>query len=509
MKAAVSKELLEQFGDYIEDRMGLYFPKERSKDLEKGLRGACAGLGFVDLESCARHIMQSPKTKTQIEVLASHLTVGETYFFRDGKGFDILETEIFPELIRIRKNTGKYLRIWSAGCATGEEPYSLAILLTRLIKDIGEWNISILATDINPSFLQKASLGIYGEWSFRDVPAWVRRRYFRRLERGRFEVLSYIRKSVTFFYHNLAGDPCPSLMNNTNAMDLVLCRNMLMYFSPENQIKVAGKLYHSLVNGGWLMVSPAEVSSVVSSPFLPVQFPGATLYRKDIAGARTTKSPVPQTATHFPESYQTIITCPQSEVPLPAAESGKSLSETRSHLDEDSASFSPPAMDPYAGALRSYELGCYADAEEKLRSLLTGDVPHGPAWALLSRVNANVGQLSKAREFCEKAISADKLNPAYRYLLATIMQESGRQEESEASLKRTLYLDQNFVPAHFALGNLALRQGKTRESGRHFRNALSALRSYRPDDIIPESEGITAKRMIEIINTAVSEKTLT
>jgi chemotaxis protein methyltransferase CheR len=139
---------------------------------------------------------------------------------------------------------------------------------------------------------------------------------------------------------------------------------------------------------------------------------------------------------------------------------------------------------------------------------LTGDVPNSAALALLSRVYANTGQLSKAREFCEKAISADKLNPAYHYLLATIMQENGKQEESEACLKRTLYLDQNFVPAHFAMGNLALRQEKTGEAKRHFRNALSALLAYRPDDIVPGSEGITAKRMIEIINTTVSEVSL-
>ncbi|MGD0886277.1 MAG: CheR family methyltransferase [Thermodesulfovibrionales bacterium] len=508
MKAAVSKELLERFGNYIEERMGLCFPKERWADLERGLRRACAGLEYADVESCARHIMLSPQTKRQIEMLASHLTVGETYFFRDRKSFDILESDIFPALIGIRKKAGKYLRIWSAGCATGEEPYSIAMLLSRLIEDIGEWNITILATDINPSFLHKASLGVYGEWSFRDVLPWVRQRYFRQVERGRFEILSDIGKSVTFSYHNLAEDPCPSLLNNTNAMDLVLCRNMLMYFAPEKQMKVVGKLYHSLVNGGWLMVSPTEVSSVVSSPFLSVQFPGATLYRKDIEGARRAISVAPQAATSLPESYQAILACPASEVRRPATQPGAFPSEMRAQPDEDAASFASSAMDPYAKALRSYELGCYTDAEEKILSLLTEDIPNGPASALLSRVYANTGQLSKAREFSEKAIAADKLNPAYYYLLASILQESGQMEESEACLKRTLYLDQNFVPAHFALGNLALRQGKPGESRRQFRNALSALRSYRPDDIVPESEGITAKRMIEIIHTTVSEETL-
>jgi len=184
MTSAISNELLGQVSVYVADRMGLSFPKERWNDLERGLQQAAPDLGFTDAEACARGLLLSSLTKPQIEILASHITVGETYFFRDKKSFDVLENTIFPALIQKRRETGRQLRIWSAGCATGEEPYSIAIVLRRLIHDIKEWNITVLATDINPLFLGRAANGLYGEWSFRDVPAAVKERYFQRTGQG-------------------------------------------------------------------------------------------------------------------------------------------------------------------------------------------------------------------------------------------------------------------------------------------------------------------------------------
>jgi len=102
-------------------------------------------------------------------VLASHLTIGETYFFRDSGTFQALEEHILPELIRQRRGKNQQFRIWSAACATGEEPYSVAILLQKLIVNLDGWNISILATDINPQAIKKARLGIYNNWSFRSA----------------------------------------------------------------------------------------------------------------------------------------------------------------------------------------------------------------------------------------------------------------------------------------------------------------------------------------------------
>lgn len=502
MRTEISAQLLEKLSLDVALKMGLNFPKGRLADLERGLLKAAREFGFDDAEACARWLILSPLKKAQIEILASQLTVGETYFFRDGKSFNAIEEQVLPALIQNRRDAGRYLRIWSAGCATGEEAYSVAILLRRMIHDIEEWNISILATDINPSFLRRAAEGVYGEWSFRDVPLWLKERYFRRIGH-RFEVLPVLKSNVTFAYLNLAEDAYPSLLNNTNGIDIILCRNVLMYFSREHQAQVVEKLYRSLVNGGWLVVSPAELSAGVFSPFVPVNFAGATLYKKDIentAGVARIEKPFVYERVYEP----TISHGGQEDVPEQvAAEAVNSYSGAV--VKEEANDSVPCPPDVYKEALSLYELGRYNEAEEKLADFLEGCRGDAPALALLSRVYANKGRLEDARIFCERAIMADKLNAGYCYLLGTILLEMGIPADAGDYFKRALYLDQDFVLAHFSLGHLALRQGTKSEAERHFSNALSSLRDYGPGGIVPESEGVTAERMAEIIQTTVTE----
>lgn len=132
----MSEILLSRLSDFLGAQMGLHFPAERWRDLGRGLSAAAREFGFTDTDACIQWLLASPLTRHRIEVLASYLTVGETYFFRDKKTFDLLEGQILPELIRSRRGTNHLLRIWSAGCATGEEPYSIAILLHKLIPDL-------------------------------------------------------------------------------------------------------------------------------------------------------------------------------------------------------------------------------------------------------------------------------------------------------------------------------------------------------------------------------------
>ena len=189
----------------------------------------------------------SSPTRRQIEILANHLTVGETYFFRDKELFKTLEKPVLSKLIQSRHRSGRHLRVWSAGCSTGEEPYSVAILLSKMIPDLRDWNITILATDISPLALQKAAGAVYGHWSFRDVQPEIQNGFFNQREDGHFELLPRIREMVTFSYLNLVEDTYPSLFNNTNAMDIIFCRNVLMYFVPELAGKVARNFHRSLV----------------------------------------------------------------------------------------------------------------------------------------------------------------------------------------------------------------------------------------------------------------------
>jgi chemotaxis protein methyltransferase CheR len=281
MTQAISPMLLAQLSDVIRAQMGLHLPVAHWHDLERGIRAAARELDFQDAAACIQWLVSSPLTQHQIEVLASHLTIGETYFFREPHVFAMLEEEILPALMHARRERARRLRIWSAGCATGEEPYSIAISISKVILDKRDWDITLLATDINPRFQQTASEGVYREWSFRETPSWIKARYFSRQAGGRLAILSAIQKMVTFAYLNLVDDVYPSPLTNTMAMDVIFCRNVLMYLAPEQAQQVVYKLYHALADGGWLIVSPSEASHVLFASFQTVSNPGAILYRKD------------------------------------------------------------------------------------------------------------------------------------------------------------------------------------------------------------------------------------
>lgn len=508
MTGRIADILLARLSDFVATTMGLNFPKERWRDLDRGMRAAVPDLGFGKAEPCIQWLLSSAPAKRHIEILASHLTVGETYFFREKASFEALENPILPALIRSRqKNGDRNLRIWSAGCCTGEESYSIAITITKLIPDLTGWNITILATDINSHFLEKALHGEYGEWSFRSTPATVKDSYFIRKD-GRYAILPQIRKLVTFSYLNLAEDVYPSLVNGTNGMDIIFCRNVLMYFTPEQAGKVIRKLHHSLVDGGWLLTSAPEVSSSLFSRFAAVSFPGLTAYRKDSIGL-----PVAETVCSMPSidevTIPAVLPAAGEDQPWPPEIpcSTPAPQEDRGALHmEVAADAAKPSPSPYEEGLALYKQGHYSGAIVKLLALDACEAPDQNVYPLLVRAYADQGKIRSALEWCEKAIAADRLNPGLYYLKATILQEQGAIEEAIVSLRQALYLDQDFVLAHFALGTLALRQRKITQSGKYFRNALSLLNAYGPEQVLPESEGITAGRLGEIITVYLEQE---
>ena len=480
------EEMLAGLSEFIAAHMGLNFPRKRWRDLERGIVSAACEFGFDEPESFVRWIVSSPLSSEQIEVLASRLTVGETYFLREKRVLEILKEDILPRLLRARGDKERSLRIWSAGCASGEEPFSIAILLDEMGTALRGWNISILATDINPHALRKAAKGVYGEWSFRNPPKGFKEKYFRKSGGGRYEILPQIRRMVNFSYLNLAEGSYPSLANNTNAMDLIFCRNVLMYFTPDLAKNVVERMHRSLVDGGWLIVSPCETSALLFSQFKTVNFTDAVLYRKEGSevGDRGSVKPrhiisIPLTADIQPRAVgrQIKVFPPRSLTPDPR----------------------PPP--PYEEALLLYEQGEYREAEERLAAFTQAEGKEVKTTLLLCRILANQGRLAEARRLLEEAISSHKLETGLHYLLAMILQEQGCLDEAAGSLRRAIYLDQDLVLAHFSLANLALRQGKENEARKHFGNTLALLGRYGRDDIIPGSEGMSAGRLLEIVRT--------
>lgn len=491
--SAVTETNWSRVGEFITENMGLHFPPERRQDLQRGLKAATEEFGMEDVATCVDWLLSTPLSTAQLQVLASHLTVGETYFFREQKTLDALAGIILPKLIHSRRGRDQQLRIWSAACCTGEEPYSLAMMLHQLIPDLQEWRISILATDINTRFLQKASGGVYGEWSFRATPPMFKDRYFHREEKGRYSILPEIKHLVTFAHLNLVDHVFPSLTTNTNAMDLIFCRNVLMYFTPPQAQKVIQRLHHSLIKDGWLAVSPTEGTQATFSQFVPVSFPGTVLYQKGDLRERDkrlwTPAPVEEAKETFTFSFEALVTpvpplpaAPPSPAPAPVVEA------------------TPPL--PLAVAAELYQQGRYADAVETLLATVVEGAPLDPqVLSLLTRSLANHGRLADALVWSERWVAASKLDSASHYLRAVVLQELGDAEQARRSLQRSIYLHPEFVLAHFALGNLARHGGRREEADRHYQNALNLLRGAPPEELLPESDGLTNGRLMEIISS--------
>jgi len=505
MNQVIAEGELTRLSRFIADQLGLWFPKERFDDLKHGLFNAARELDFTDAAEFINWLLASSLSRRQIEILASHFTVGETYFFRDSGQFKILEEKIIPVLVARARTDYRHLRLWSAACASGEEPYSLAILLHKLISDLAGWNITILATDINPVFLQKADRGVYTEWSFRDTPTWIKEKYFVREPGSHYRIVPWIKNMVTFSYLNLAEDSYPSLTGNTNAMNVIFCRNVLMYFEAGRARSVIQKLYRSLVDGGWLFVSPCEASHEVFRPFTSVSFDGAIAYRKDRDGPLSPEYPVRGEPAFAPEAR--------------SAGGTASLFSATTHID---TTFPPPAPDypppslprepeptapendDYDRAQRFYDNGLYPEAAGLLIASASKN-SNSRVMTLLARALANQGKLAEAGQWCEKAATLDKLNPDLHYLLAVIFSELDRMDSAVMSLKRTLYLDPDFVLAHFTLANIYRNAGQAGESNKNFRNALALLGAMAPDQALPGSDGLTAGRLKEIIRSTYQE----
>jgi chemotaxis protein methyltransferase CheR len=264
-----------RFRDLLHDRSGLDYPERKRADLAHGLRLALANSRHSDLAALYE---DAAAGGPGWEIILAQLTIGETYFFRNTPQFEALRQHILPELIQRRQAT-RHLRIWSAGCATGEEPYSIAMTLADLLPSNEFWQVSILATDINPQFLARARDGIYGSWSFRETSEDMRERFFTP-EQNRWRLHPAIRQMVTFAQLNLA-EPCfPAILNGTYAQDLILCRNVTIYFDEATTHQLIERFHSTLLPGGWLLVGHAEPQASANQQLELHNFPQTVVYRK-------------------------------------------------------------------------------------------------------------------------------------------------------------------------------------------------------------------------------------
>ncbi len=267
---------------------GLRIPTYRHSELLRAASLLAQEHTHGDVDALLERL-DGPGSHALLQRLAEAMTVGESYFFRDSVHFDLLRHELLPEILG-RRREQRTLRVWSAACATGEEPYSLAILLHQLLPEADGWTWRLLGTDVDRQALAQAREARYRPWSLRQTPGEVVRRYFD-VQGNTYRLREPVRSWVTFQHLNLATDRYPDPGRGLADFDLILCRNVLIYFDAETAHQVVQRLYDCLAEGGWLLVSAVEAMPPYYDRFQRIRLGGATVYRRPGPGEDGSASP--------------------------------------------------------------------------------------------------------------------------------------------------------------------------------------------------------------------------
>jgi chemotaxis protein methyltransferase CheR len=451
---------LERFSAAITRRVGLRFDENRSSFLAEVLERraqarrlpAAAYLAALELE---------PDGSKELGELARELTVGETYFFRHADQFRALREVALPERISARASTRR-LRLLSAGCASGEEAYSLAILLRERGIDPG-WEVTVQGFDLNPAALQRARAGSYSPWSLRETSGELQQRWF--TPEGRdFRLVDSVRDAVRFDQHNLLAAPAPLLA--PRSFDIVLCRNVLMYFSPEQATRAVANLASCLAPGGFLFVGHAETLRGLSHEFHLRHTHNAFYYQlKDGAPRSATAAGTPR------EEAPPAATPPDwigdwLEQVERSSEKIRALSQGRASSLLEAAAEAPPAKRDLTEPLQLLRHERFAEALELLQR--SAHAPEADPAALLLRAAllAQNGSLSEAQQTCHELLRLDDLNAGAHYLLALCCEKSGELGRAKEHDQTASYLDSGFAMPQLHLGLMARRDRDT-QSARH------------------------------------------
>ncbi len=454
--------------DHVISSTGLVYYADRTEALAGHVADRLRKRG---LSGCAEYweLLQDENTgEAELDQLIALLTIGETYFFRHRELFDALRDVALPDIIE-RNRATRRIRVWSAGCSTGPEAYSVSILLRRELADaVQGWNISIVGTDINRPFLSQAAEGRYEEWAFRGTSPEFRRECFEK-DGSSWRIGPRFREGVTFHYHNLARHPFPSLVLNLLAFDLILCRNVMIYFAPEIVERFVARLAECLVPHGWLAVGHAEHGIHLQAAFDTVNCLGASLYRRlesptsqttvDNSGSQQTKPVLPSTAPKHsysrPKERKLAaldggLLGPRRGVPPPAAQ------------EHDSPRFTP-----------RFDV-------EQIRRL------------------ADQGDLGAALHVCESMIAENRLNPVGYFYRALLLDQIAGHDAALDALSKAIYLDRDFDLAHYYLGLTQRKLGNATGAVKSFRNVLRLLGDRDRSECLPDAEGMTIADLEEM-----------
>lgn len=266
--------------DFIYEQSGIFFQEGKKYLLENRLRKRIEELNMGSFDEYVAYLKGLMTRKEELKNIYNLITINETYFFRFEKQLDVFAKKLFPSLIEERKTAGtKRVKIWSAASSSGEEIYSIAMILKENLNNtLSLWQIDLFGTDISQRILKAAEEGLYGGNSFRgNVSNYYKTKYFTQ-DNGKLRVNDDLKKMTNFYYLNL--NDISSIQRN-RGVDFLFCRNVLIYFDNEVKKRVVRGFYDTLNHGGYLFLGEAESLHGISSAFKVEHFPGVFVYKKE------------------------------------------------------------------------------------------------------------------------------------------------------------------------------------------------------------------------------------
>ncbi len=392
--------------------------------------------------------------ETEWAALEAEITIGETFFFRYAEQFTALRETILPDLMA-RRAESRRLRIWSAGCATGAEAYSVAILLADMLGDaVADWRISILGTDINETFLEAARQARFGRWALRAVSNVDRDRWFVESGRSTWTLKSAYRGLVRFERGNLLDllGPAPPL--ELTDFDLILCRNVLIYFHADAVTQIVRALGDRLADGGWMLLGHAEPNPGFSAFLSTVSLPGAVAYRR---------------------------------------------------LGEDGPADAAPTLQPWAPSLppeapRSAPVAVRPPPQSRPEVKPAQPIPAAPLEALIGqiRTRADAGDYAGAEAKRLEALAIAPESAVLHFYGGLIDQAREHPAKAEASFQKALYLEPDFIMARYHLGLARLARGHSASGRKAIAVAASMAGTLAADVRLQEGAGLTAGELREL-----------
>jgi chemotaxis protein methyltransferase CheR len=451
---------------FLHDVAGLVFDDTRRDSLGYALGERLPRTAFSEVTPYLDHVM-SPEGAEERQQLLDEVTIPETYFFRNPPQIRALGRQVLPELVRANAESRR-LVIWSAGCSTGEEPYTVAMLLLELIPDHRDWDIRIVATDVSQRALAAARRGRYGQRSVQLADAERVGRFFD-YENGDYVVKPEVRALVTFRHHNLVTDPSPFL---TREIDLVLCRNVTIYFNRETTRGLMERFHRSLTDGGYLFLGHAETLWQITDAFRLVTLGDAFVYRRvdppkverkiglgslkafgwrNGAGPERVELPVPAAPAELPAPVPTPSLLARLQIPV-----------------REPAAVPAPAA-PVIDYLPSLQL-----VHQELAA----------------------GRYLLAAEMAESLASREPLLAEAHYLRGMALCNQGRDRDALDSLRKAVYLDSNAGFAHFLLAGALARLGESTAAAASYRAAADTLGRRAGDAVAAELGGRSIAELI-------------